>query len=315
MEVDHQLRQARDMIPKRMAVKPPAECNEPVQYTKSRYVIESIYHKAQCVLHRRFLHRGRENPRYAYSRRACIDSAMELLRFQKMLQTATNAGSVFANTKGYINTTSTHDFLMAGTILALDIYQMIQEKASGRPSADLFALGMDRYQEELEVLCKSRDLWNEVKDQSVDAWRATAIMDVMLGKLFPSQSQQEQNGSNTVPTTGPSAVPTTEALFVPQDEKQNAAMTLGLLSTGLSHIGSTSSPPITDTEPMMKFEAACAFGGGMNQGGMIDPTQLPSPGGTGLGMGVGVSGHMPTMQPFNLDWVCVFDPFIDSFTH
>ncbi|OJD17077.1 hypothetical protein AJ78_02826 [Emergomyces pasteurianus Ep9510] len=314
MELDHQLRQARDMIPKRMAVKPPLECDEPVQYTKSRFVIESIYHKSQCVLHRRFLHRGRENPRYAYSRRVCIDSAMELLRFQNILHTATKNGSRLQSIKGYITTTSTHDFLMAGTILALDIYQTLQEKASGRNSADSFAVGIDRYQEALAVLCKSREIWNEAKDQSVDAWRATAIMDVMLGKLFRSQPQQEQNGSNANPTTtGPSAVSTTEGSFAPQDEKQNAAMTLGLLSTGLCDLVSSASPPISDTDPMMKFEAGSGLGGGMNQGGMIDPSQMPSPGGLGLGMGPGIYGHMPTMQPFSVDWEA-WDNYVQSAT-
>lgn len=353
MELDHQLRQARDMIPERMATKPLAECNEPVHVTKSRFVVSlshfllflsfssfsfslsvpakfvkpnppilakyktrqwnlqigSIYHKAQCVLHRRFLHRGRENPRYAYSRRTCIESAMELLQFQNMLQTASKVDNRLQTTKGYITTTSTHDFLMAGTILALDIYQLIQEKSSGRTSSDTFALGRDRYQEELAVLRRSRDIWNEVKDQSVDAWRATAIMDVMLGKLFPNQSLQEQNKSNTGTTAGPSVVPSVEGPFAPQDEKQNAAMTLGLLSTGLNQMGSTGSPPQFSDTDLMRFEAISGFGGGTNQGGMIDPTQLPTPGGIGLGMGIGILGQMPTMQPFNLDWVCCFLSF------
>ncbi|EQL28822.1 hypothetical protein, variant [Blastomyces dermatitidis ATCC 26199] len=306
MDLDHQLRQAHDMIPERMSVKPLEECNESPYVTKARFVIVSIYHKAQCVLHRRFLNRGRENPRYAYSRRACIDSAMELLRFQNMLQTPSRTDNRFQHTVGYITTTSTHDFLMAGTILALDIYQQIQERTrhTDRNSTDSFASGIARYQEELAMLRRSRDIWNEVKDRSVDAWRATAIMDVMLDKLFPSQSQQEQDRNIPFTIAGPSTASTTEERpFEPQDEKENAAMTLGLLSAGInqSQMGSTGSPQFGDTEPM-KFDTSSGFGGGGNQGGMIDPTQLPSPGASGLGMGIGIFGQIPAMQGFNMYW-------------
>ncbi|PGH03355.1 hypothetical protein GX51_04086 [Blastomyces parvus] len=299
MDLDHQLRQARDMIPERMGVKPLEECNEPADITKARFVIVSVYHKAQCVLHRRFLNRARENPRYAYSRRACIDSAMELLRFQNMLQTPSKPDNRLQHTVCYITTSSTHDFLMAGTILALDIYEQLQERAraAGRTSTDSFASGMARYQEELAMLRRSRDIWNEVKDRSVDAWRATAIMDVMLGKLFPNQQEQ-----SPFTMAGPSPAPTPEGRsFEPQDEKENAAMTLGLLSTGLNQMGSAGSPqPFGDADPM-KFDTS-GFGNGGNQGGMIDPTQAPSPGGIGLSMGIGVFGQVPSMQGFNLDW-------------
>ncbi|KLJ10812.1 hypothetical protein EMPG_13813 [Blastomyces silverae] len=309
MDLDHQLRQVRDMIPERMGVKPLEECNESPYFIKARFVIVSIYHKAQCVLHRRFLNRGRENPRYAYSRRACIDSAMELLRFQNMLQTPPRTDNRFQHTVGYITTTSTHDFLMAGTILALDIYQQIQERTrtAGRTSTDSFASGMARYQEELAMLRKSRDIWNEVKDRSVDAWRATAIMDVMLGKLFPSQSQQEQNRSAPFTMAGPSTAPTTEGRpFEPQDEKENAAITLGLLSTGINQMGSTGSPQFGDADPM-KFDASSGFGSGGNQGGMIDPTQLPTPG------GIGIFGQMPPMPGYNLDWD-TWDSYVQTAT-
>ncbi|QSS55490.1 C6 transcription factor [Histoplasma capsulatum var. duboisii H88] len=298
MDVDHQLRQTRDSIPERMSFKPIVECDESLNVVRSRFMIVSIYHRAQCVLHRRFLHRGRENPRYTYSRRTCIESAMELLRFQNILQAAFKTNPSIKANMGYMAASSTQDFLMSSTILALDIYQLVQENSSGRSPTDTFVLGVDRYQEELSMLRRSRDMWNELKDQSADAWRAIAIIDVLLGKLFPDQSQQDQDGSDEGAPAEPPAAPTPEGPFEPQDEKQNAAMTLGLLSTGLNQMGSTVPPQFGDTDHM-KLESS-GFGRGINQGGIIDSMQLPTPG--GIGLGTGTFGQMPTMQPFNLDW-------------
>ncbi|PGH12733.1 hypothetical protein AJ79_04094 [Helicocarpus griseus UAMH5409] len=299
MELDHLLRQARDMVPERMAVRPFTENDEPLYVIRARFVIASVYHKAQCVLHRKFLHRARENPRYAYSRRACIDSAMELLRFQSMLNAESKVDPRLRNKKWFIGSGNMHDFLMAGTILFLDLYQELQASASGRISTDSAYLGMDRRQEELAMFKQSRDIWNESKDQSMDAWKATTIMDVLLERLNlnQQQQQQQQNRNNANPTA---PMTSTAGSFEPQDEKQNAAMTLGLLSSGLSPMGPTS-PPQFGADSMAKMET-CPGGGMMDQ----TQTQMPlSPGamGMGPGMGAGMFGQLPDMQPFNnLDW-------------
>jgi hypothetical protein len=168
---------------------------------------------------------------------------------------------------------------MAATIVALDLYHGFQLHAAGRCTGDVYAWGVERQQEMLGAIQQSRDIWYELKDESMDAWRATVILGVLLENL--------NKGSK------PRDVPITESLE-PHDEKQNAAMTLGLLSSGMSTVGVTGPPQSAD--PMAKFE----LGLFQNNLGMLEqgPPPLPSP--------FSMFGQMPDMQPLNLDWVCLF---------
>lgn len=52
----------------------------------SRYFITTEAHSKRCKLHQRFLHRQSVNPRYAYSRRACLESARIVVQAYKDLQ-------------------------------------------------------------------------------------------------------------------------------------------------------------------------------------------------------------------------------------
>ena len=197
----------------------------------------SIYHKAQCVLHRRFLTRARENQRYTYSRRTCIDSSLELLRFQMMLHSETGPNGRLRNKKWHTSSLTANDFLLAGIIVAFDLYHGFQLLATGRGTLDVYACGLERQQEMLTTIQKSRDIWSEFKDESVDACKATMILGFLLDNL------KKGSQANTASSTDE---------FGSHDEKQNAAMTLGLLSSGMSPIGVTSPPQFTDS--MAKFE-------------------------------------------------------------
>jgi len=51
-----------------------------------RYCITTEAHSKRCKLHQRFLHRQSLDPRYSYSRRACLDSARAALHAHRELQ-------------------------------------------------------------------------------------------------------------------------------------------------------------------------------------------------------------------------------------
>ena len=232
----------------------------------------SIYHKAQCVLHRPFLNHARDNPRYAVSRRTCVESSLELLHYQTMQHEESRPGGLLQGHRWHSSSISSHDYLLASTILALDLYHDSQMRASSRVSGNAYGWGYDRQEEMVTALRRSRDIWNEFKDMSMDAYKATSVLGVLLEKLGHGGAAKEQQPFDT------------------RDEKQNAAMTLGLLSSGMTPQG-LSSPPSQFPDPM-KFDT-----NGHVTTGMLGQSPLPtSPFG-------GVFGQMPDMQPFNLDWV------------
>lgn len=272
MELDADLRRAKELIPDHLQIRSMEECVlDSANLISSRFSVASIFHKAQCVLHRPYLVRARDNPRFTYSRRTCIDSAMELLEFHAILHTEAHDGGLRGRCSA-ITAINAADFLLAATIVSLDLYHGYLLQASGRPSGDTYIWGRERRDEMVAALQRSKDIWDEMRDKSMEAFKASSILGVMLTKI-QSAIPGSETGSGNVP-------------FEPQDEKQNAAMTLGLLSSGMSPLNPGPSPY---SDPMFKMAdsplPAMASG------------EVPGPASPFSSM----FGQMPDMQ-VNLDW-------------
>jgi hypothetical protein len=185
---------------------------------------------------------------------------------------------------------TTSDFLLAATIICLDLYHGLQLQAAGRPSGDVYTWGQERRDEMLAAIQRSRDIWEELSDESMEAYKVSGVLGVMLAKLtFPGQSSDSGSGA---------------PLFQVPDEKQNAAMTLGLLSSGMSP---QSSAPTTFADSFKNLESS------------LPPSGYPVSSADTLGLGspFGMFGQVPDMQPLNLDWVGVplqgkFQTFLTS---
>ncbi|CAG8110689.1 unnamed protein product [Penicillium olsonii] len=271
MEIDAELRQARDMIPDHLKIRPMDECQvDTTSLIMSRFSVMAVYEKAQCVLHRPYLVRARENPRFTFSRRTCIDSAMELLRVQALLHAETRSGRL-RTLKSKVTALSSTDYLLAATVVCLDLSHSLQMQNSGRPSGDVYTWGRERREEMMAAIQLTKEIWDETRDVSMDAWKASSVLGVMLSKLL-------------MPTQG---IENTGAAFEPADEKQNAAMTLGLLSSGMSPMNPAQIP---FADPMFKMSDS-PMGAG--------PAASEMPG--TLSPFSSMFGQMPDMQ-VNLDW-------------
>ncbi|EED13411.1 C6 transcription factor, putative [Talaromyces stipitatus ATCC 10500] len=273
IDIDAELRRARDMIPEHLRVLPFDECTiESTDSILMRYYVESVYHKAQVVLHRRYIGRSRENPRFTHSRRTCIDSSMELLRYQAIFYNQKLPGGRLLS-KIRDNSINNSNYLLSATVICLDLYQSMQLQAAGRPSGDVYIWGRERRDEMLAAIRQARDIWQAQSDESMESWKAAGMMTVMLEKLnvTPAPPSGDMNGTPSM-------------LDVP-DEKQSAAMTLGLLSSGMS-------PGDTGTGFTDPFKSPDS---------VLSPTAL---GGTssdtmGFSSPFNMLGQMPDMQ---LDW-------------
>lgn len=236
-----------------------------------------MYHKAQCVLHRKYLVRAHENPRFTYSRRTCIDSAMELLRYQSLLHTETQPMGRLRSRHNRVTSLGSTDYLLAATIICIDMYHGQRLQAAGRVSSDSYAWGRERREEIIAALRRSKGIWEELQDETIDAWKAGTALGVMLSKLNLGYPE----------STAPA--PT----FEPQDEKQSAAMTLGLLSSGMSPVNPghqvLNDPTYKMTDAPLPAQGAL--------GTTVDIPGAPSPFNA-------MFGQLPDMQ-LNLDWVRV----------
>ena len=201
---------------------------------------------------------------------------MELLRFQSLLHTETGPTGRLRALRNGVSSFSSTDYLLAATIVVLDLYHGDRLQAGGRASGDTFAWGRERRDEMMAALQRSKDIWQEQRDQTMEAFKAAGTLEVMLARL-------NMGFTDSSSTAAPA--------FEPQDEKQNAAIPLGLLSSGMSPMN-TAPPGFSDASVKMADAPLAAQG---SFGVPADLGGAPSPFGS-------MFGQMPDME-LNLDWV------------
>lgn len=242
MQLDENLRQARAELPPHLRLRPVEDCMlDPGAIIMQRYFLSILYHKGQCVLHRKFLARARDNPKYTHSRRTCVDSSMELLNHQATLHYESRPGHRLHNVRVLLSSLTSHDFLLAAMIISLDLWYGAEAEGvgGGRNSGDLYTWGLERREEMIRALEVSNDIWKETKDQSMESYKASEILTIIIDKmknrgpagrpassLFPFPSMANANSMSS-----PYPVPPQQARMEEKPE-HSAAMTLGMLSSG-----------------------------------------------------------------------------------
>ncbi|KAL8730636.1 MAG: hypothetical protein Q9166_003949 [cf. Caloplaca sp. 2 TL-2023] len=239
MQLDQNLREARAELPPHLRLRPLEDCMlDPGAIIMQRYFLSILYHKGQCVLHRKFLARARENNKYAHSRRTCVDSSMELLAHQATLHYESRPGNRLHNVRVLLSSLTSHDFLLAAMILSLDLWYGAEAERLGRDSADLYTWGSERRDEMMRALETSIEIWKETRDQSMESYKASEILTIMIDKM-KARVQPGPGGrqAHMTPFPFPSMANgnTTSPYGAPQMEdkpEHSAAMTLGMLSSG-----------------------------------------------------------------------------------
>ena len=320
IKLDNELQEARAQIPPHLQLRTIEESVlDPATTIMQRLNLSILYHKGQCVLHRKILARARLNNRYAHSRRTCIDSSMELLHHQAVLHFESRPGKRLISMKWYIDSLTTHDFLLAATLVALDLYYTAQGVVAGRSSGDVFTWGIERRPEMMQSLEVSRNIWFELRDQSMEAFKASEILTVMLDKLKRMQAQARKPATPITYQGMMDAMNRAPAAYTPPDDEKlehSAAMTLGMLSSG-GRVG----PDTTNPFGGGGGGAFSQLPGGNTNFGNVQPTGL-TPGSSSnsdqMSVGNGISSApspfslltntAPMELPTNLDWVscCLF---------
>ena len=243
MTLDQNLRETRAEYPPHLRLRSIDDSlMDPGALVMQRINLSILYHKGQCVLHRKFLARARENNRYAHSRRTCVDSSMDLLHHQATLHYESKPGRRLHGMKLFTSSLTTHDFLLAAMIVCLDLYYGAETEVPERSSADMYTWGLERRNDMIRALEISAEIWAETKDQSMEAYKASELITVMVSRLKAPKNQTGRQPQSPFPFPGMVLGNTNKGAFDPGLEEKpehSAAMTLGMLSNG----GVTSSTP------------------------------------------------------------------------
>jgi len=173
LDLDAQLDQAFAKVPHFLQLIPLglAITDSPDVITK-RFGIALLYNKARCVLHRKYLMQERENHEYAYSKSAGVDAALKILQCQADIINAVQPGGPLSNEKWFVSSLSMHDFLLAGTIIYLNLAQDVEAQTPSRNQQEMIA-----------ALERSYATWVKTEEFRDEAKKASGVVLLMCQKI------------------------------------------------------------------------------------------------------------------------------------
>ncbi|KAK5060245.1 hypothetical protein LTR84_010130 [Exophiala bonariae] len=173
-----------------------------------QHLLELLYQKSRCILHREYMVKARNDSTFMYSRSTCVDAAMALLAQQVTVRTQVQDGGVLHRDRWLIMTSLHHtDFILAAMIVCLELSFRID--GGPRQPRLVDELGRPRYENDtlVQALRGSYQIWLEWKGHAKVSPQAARILSVMLSRAavgpsvaptsdFPRPGIARQNGSH-----------------------------------------------------------------------------------------------------------------------
>ncbi|KAF1952615.1 hypothetical protein CC80DRAFT_571747 [Byssothecium circinans] len=178
MALHKRLEEAHEYIPEGMRVRPIEDSvTDPPVLIMSRFNVEIVYLKTKLILHRTYLTAGQTDPRYAKSRNICVEAAVDILNYHKIIFHACQPGGQLTKVWWYMSSLQTYDYLLAAMILSLEMHYL----RSSDPSSP-------RVHELYDILERTYDIWANHPNRFRESARGAAILKAMLGKGSPGQA-------------------------------------------------------------------------------------------------------------------------------
>jgi hypothetical protein len=241
---DRKLREIMDELPPHMKLQPLEGSHDPATLIIARFNTNLLYQKIMCMLHRKHLVRARANPRYAHSRRTAVEASSETLKHLQTIYRECQPSGRLRTMKWFVQSTS-KDTLLPTMLIVLDLHHDNMAAASGKrqDSQTMHFWTPEQRAEMLALLESVKDIWKSLAQESIEAYKAANILDIMLEKIKnpvpapaiidPPRKQENLFGSFSSSDLQP---------------EHSAAMTLGMMSSGLTpnyqSPGGTNYPPL-----------------------------------------------------------------------
>jgi hypothetical protein len=200
IDLDAKLRETYASIPETLKWKP---INQSFTVSTgliiNRSTIELLYLKSVMVLHRRYLNTERHDPQREFSRRACINAALEILARQTELHAATSGphGRLYED-RWMVSSLTAHDFLLASMVICLELSVLMR---SSSPSSSLShgKIGQPaspHFSRLLDALLNSQHIWASKSAFSNEARTAALTLQLMIDKVQANNGTDNQEPNN-----------------------------------------------------------------------------------------------------------------------
>lgn len=240
LRFDARLRELREELPPHLKMQSLEGSNDPLTLIVARFNVDILYLKIICLLHRKYLTRSRENPRYAHSRRSAIEASLEMLNHLQVLHRESQPHGRLRSIKWFVASIATKEFLLPAMLVMLDLHYDQQTETAGvrQDSQAMYFWTPQQRLEMIRALEAATGIWEGLADTSMEAVKAYNISKIMIQKVNNLNAAGEPTGP--VPAaTGytPGAVPMRDDMFAglggaEMHPEHSAAMTLGMMSSG-----------------------------------------------------------------------------------
>lgn len=247
---DAKLREAHSELPPHLKMQPLANSQDPTTLLLARLNLQFLYYKIMCILHRKHMVLARNNPRYAHSRRAAIESSLETLDlFRSVYRECEPTGRLKMH-KWYVGSVS-RDTLLATMLVLMEVHENDAAVAAGerQNSQSVYFWTPTQRQEMLDSVYGVREIWKRLAPETVEAFKATNIIDIILAKI----EKKDKNTDTEVTMSDNMFAGFSDSSLKPE---QSAAMTLGMMSSG-----QTPSVNFVSPSPLGNMYAPMDFGG------------------------------------------------------
>lgn len=194
MELDVMFREVYTKLP---------ECAKPIagEYfddtltpaSMRRFYLGLSFLKSELQLHRPYLLLGRTDPNYEYSRRVCLNAATEMLGLQRKVDGEIQPGGKLwspgmqsFNVSWYMSSIVAHDFLLATTVMILDLDADLTSPIQPSPATSTSGLRLDHgpptRSEIIEALQNAYNIWSKASRRSHEARKVAAAVNLVLNR-------------------------------------------------------------------------------------------------------------------------------------
>ncbi|KAH8730994.1 fungal-specific transcription factor domain-containing protein [Phaeosphaeriaceae sp. PMI808] len=185
MRIDEQLETAHASIPQCLRWSFSGLADSP-QVFMQKMSLESVYHRAKIVLHRKYL-RMSMRAQHAESWKICLESALKLLEYQNILQEKTEIFGQLYQDRWRVTSLVKHDFLLASSILCSYLQQGGQNLEDQSIDSTIRS-----------ALRRSYDIWLLSSSESKEARKAASALSVVLGISDSIRSNRFPTGSQAL---------------------------------------------------------------------------------------------------------------------
>jgi hypothetical protein len=197
---DAKLQQIMQELPPHLKLTPLEGTRDPVTLIIARFNVDILCQKILCLLHRKYVGRARQNPRYAHSRRSAIDASLRALGHLSTLHRESQSNGRLRSIGWYIKSIATKDFMLPTMMLVLDLHydNVASQSGESQDSEGAFLWSPEQRSKMISALQEIEGIWKTLADTSMEAYKACKIIEIMLEKIQnPAETDESSFSGRT----------------------------------------------------------------------------------------------------------------------